>query len=276
MNRQKTTTYSPNFGSFFSGLQCFNSLTIENGVKLNRAKPSEPLKKNSVRQDRKPKRKRKVKKTDPSSKIMDTTKDTPREYTTPQTRTLHRGSDHSLLSVQHSERISLSPKPMEDLKSNLEKREPQLIRRSPDTIRSNLVKFPVTIDSTPIKKHKKTLETKQASARKASEEHKRVGLEDFSLPSDLTPIKEFQSRAEDATTQVGDLFDGIHRNLIPKLRCPMECRRLIEISYSVPICYQPLLECFLHLERSLFLLLSKRERLTYRKIRDLMFSQARV
>lgn len=95
------------------------------------------------------------------------------------------------------------------------------------------------------------------------------------IPLDCTPFKESEPQEMGAHSEVEYLFEGVHRNLFPKMRAPIEAKILLEDKSIVPRCYKLLLDTFIHLELALFYLASKNQRLTYKKIKETIFNQTK-
>lgn len=102
-----------------------------------------------------------------------------------------------------------------------------------------------------------------------------IAKDSVKMPHEFTPYKESENFQYGSRSEVDNLFESIHRNLFPKFRAPTEARDLLETKATVPLCYQNLLNAFINIELALFYLIAQSERLTYKKLKDRIFSQTR-
>lgn len=212
-----------------------------------------------------------------SQKRGETTNDTPCDNDTIDSGSIHIKGHLTPKSIHFPISRSLSPESLNEAASSLQKREPEIIRKSPIVEKTESAQ-----NSISIKTHCEILPISTVPLKfsvekwhQSSNRSSRQGLDEESM-RDFTPIKAYEPSDSQGNCDVGELFDGIHRNLIPKLRSHAEARNMLESNYSTPMCYQNLLDCFHNIELALFTLIDRKERLTYIRIRDWIFSQYRV
>lgn len=175
---------------------------------------------------------------------------------------------------------SLSLKSLKNV-SNLQKREPERTQKFQlqESIEAN-----ESQDCLKTPSKKKKFPNLMKGASRTSENPVSTMHEDTSPKqtrpaeslANVTPYTKCEPESLQSSNEVCDLFDGIHRNLIPNLRSHLETRRLLESNYNVPMCYQDLLESFHNIEIALFTLISRKEKTSFRKVRDWIFSQYRM
>lgn len=217
---------------------------------------------------------------DSSHKRGDTTHGTPGDMDTIESGSIHIKGNATPKSIHFPmSRDTSSELEKKDPISFLQKREPEIIRKSPIKEKNESEKVSAGVrtpcKSTVTKDNQKRRSSSTEKKPRGSGHTSRYGADSDSM-RDFTPHKAYDPSSNITTDEVSELFDGIHRNLIPKLMNHTETRNLLESNYSVPMCYQDLLDCFHNIELALFTLISRKERPTYKKIRDWIFSQFRV
>ena len=103
-----------------------------------------------------------------------------------------------------------------------------------------------------------------------------VKKENVYMPQEFTPYKKFEAKDSCTGSEVGDLFENIHKNLFPKFRYPMEAKQLLETKTQIPKCYEKIVNSFNNIELALFWLTSRNETLSYLKMKELVFNQTNL
>jgi hypothetical protein len=94
--------------------------------------------------------------------------------------------------------------------------------------------------------------------------------EDFNL------FLRYEALNEPTIFELAELFNKLNRHFLPKVHAPDKARELFQTNYQIPKCYQVLTEAFTKLELTLFNMIHNGDKLTYTRIRSLIFEQSRL